>query len=1249
MSVFKRLLFCGALAAFALVFTFVFLMPIQAAMPLLQPPGNPILIPPANTHSVPTNTTVSVIYDQPINAATVSSRTFAVYGMQTGLLTQTHGVAGSTIVFTPTLPFKPGELVQVSATTGTLSTGGLGPITPTVWQFWADVRGSNGSFSDSGQSLGSSDSDSVALGDLNGDGSLDAFVANYAQANKIWLNDGAGNFSDSGQNLGGSNSNSVVLGDLDKDGDLDAFVTNNGQANKVWLNDGAGAFTDSGQSLGSSLSGDAALGDVEGDGDLDAFIANDLGGNKVWLNDGTGVFSDSGQSLGSSGPSGVALGDVDGDGDLDAFVASNNQVNQVWLNSGTGVFTDSGQSLGSSASSFGVALGDVDGDGDLDAFVANWNGQANTVWLNDGAGNFSDSGQSLGNSFSWRVALGDVEGDGDLDAFVANDNNQANTVWLNDGAGNFSDSGQSLSSSSSRGLALGDVDDDGDLDAFVGNATVANTVWLNGAAVAAASNLYHPLYYRNYAGLTSTLFLQNPNPASANVVVTAYDSSGAPQANLNFALAPNGGQIVPDSDFTALASGSYSLIVSAGQPLESVVNLYGGGRDRLATYRGVSGGSTVQYFGPFYKPAGIGGSSSNLLLWNIGTAGANVTAQFYDPAGSFAFSQNYAIPPDGQLSLTAAGLTGLPDGFSGQAVISADQPFVGLLSTGSGAGVNFLDGPLGAGAPDAALIRALKNQNEAGDPRTTTLFVANLDTQSTDVTLGYKDAAGTIVHSATFTLPPFGSTSLNLAADNALLSNNVWAATVISNTAGQALGISEMSSFDFNLDIANGTYSTGADPAVAAATVNLPRIANTASAYTVFSLYNAGGSPATLIPVYYNPAGTATHTGSPEVIQPGGWVRHNQSQMTAQLGGNFQGSVTVSSDQPLLAFVDEYLPVQIPVFTGTLYVAGTSGSDLDNLCQDPNTPCKTIGYALSQASSGATVLVAGGTYTENPSISGTITLMGGYGPISWTRDIAQYETIIDGSSSLTTVGDWDGSTVGKVSVINDGGTYKMWFDGRNLFRETKIGLATSPDGIAWTKYSGNPVLTGTTAAASDYNEEHAPFVLKDGATYKMWYEWSDGNSRNLAYATSSDGITWSEYAGNPVLQPGPDGYDQDDAAHGSLLKEGNVYKLWYHAIGDQGPIIAYATSGDGIAWAKQGPALLPNPGSWDDSALWGPSVLNLNGVYWMWYSGADANGPAGIGVVTSTNGISWTRFLGGPVLTETGAFIGDPHVITDAG
>ena len=134
-------------------------------------PGDPDLDPDPGTHSAPVTTTVSISYDEPISAATVTSRTFAVHGMQTGLVTSTHSVQDSTIVVTPIKRFHPGELVQATATTYTTSITGEHPLEPTVWQFRAAAGVGSGRFSH-GNDFGPGADLTVALavGDVDGDG-----------------------------------------------------------------------------------------------------------------------------------------------------------------------------------------------------------------------------------------------------------------------------------------------------------------------------------------------------------------------------------------------------------------------------------------------------------------------------------------------------------------------------------------------------------------------------------------------------------------------------------------------------------------------------------------------------------------------------------------------------------------------------------------------------------------------------------------------------------------------------------------------------------------------------------------------------------------------------------------------------------------------------------------------------------------------------------------------------------------------
>ena len=318
-------------------------------------------------------------------------------------------------------------------------------------------------FSLSEQSLWMFDNRDVDLGDLDGDGDLDAFVVasqgGCCDSNQVYLVDVYGTFYYTGQGsptFGKYNSFGVALGDLDGDNDLDAFVANYyGEANKVYFNDGLGIFSDAGQSLGSDNSYAVELGDLDGDGDLDSFIVNDGEPNKIYFNDGNGGFVDSGQALGEEKSLDVALGDLDGDGDLDAFVVNHGDPNKIYLNNGSGIFIYSGQVLGT-GNSTGIALGDVNGDSYIDAFVTN-EGQANRIYLNDGLGVFADSGQALGSSDSFGVDLGDVDGDGDLDAAVVNRYAQPNKLYFNDGAGIFTDSGQTLGRGDSMSVIFGKI------------------------------------------------------------------------------------------------------------------------------------------------------------------------------------------------------------------------------------------------------------------------------------------------------------------------------------------------------------------------------------------------------------------------------------------------------------------------------------------------------------------------------------------------------------------------------------------------------------------------------------------------------------------------------------------------------------------------------------------------------------------------------------------------------------------------
>ena len=119
-------------------------------------------------------------------------------------------------------------------------------------QVWLN-QGVGTLFADAGQVSTIAQRDGLVLGDLDSDGDLDAYTAIFAQPDQVWLNDGSGSFTQSSF-TGQTGSYQVDLGDLNGDGHLDAFVVDNG-ANQVWINNGSGiSFTQRGTGLGSANS-----------------------------------------------------------------------------------------------------------------------------------------------------------------------------------------------------------------------------------------------------------------------------------------------------------------------------------------------------------------------------------------------------------------------------------------------------------------------------------------------------------------------------------------------------------------------------------------------------------------------------------------------------------------------------------------------------------------------------------------------------------------------------------------------------------------------------------------------------------------------------------------------------------------------------------------------------------------------------------------------------------------------------------
>jgi hypothetical protein len=135
--------------------------------------------------------------------------------------------------------------------------------------------------------------------------------------------------------------------------------------------------------------------------------------------------------------------------------------------------------------------------------------------------------------------------------------------------------------------------------------------------------------------------------------------------------------------------------------------------------------------------------------------------------------------------------------------------------------------------------------------------------------------------------------------------------------------------------------------------------------------------------------------------------------------------------------------------------------------------------------------------------------------ILWTRPMS------DPVLSPGNYGSWDAVRVSPGAVIKEDGIYYSGFS--DQYSNWDIGLATSPDGINWTKYSGNPVLSGT--SGWEFQIVATSIIKKDG-TYYLYYYGKNSPEYKIGLATSTDGINWTKYSGNPILVPTSPGKTQ---------------------------------------------------------------------------------------------------------------------------
>lgn len=204
---------------------------------------------------------------------------------------------------------------------------------------------------------------------------------------------------------------------------------------------------------------------------------------------------------------------------------------------------------------------------------------------------------------------------------------------------------------------------------------------------------------------------------------------------------------------------------------------------------------------------------------------------------------------------------------------------------------------------------------------------------------------------------------------------------------------------------------------------------------------------------------------------------------------------------------------------------------------------------------------------------------------------------------------WEGSAIAaNGAALLYGGQLHYWYQASE---PPRIGLARSADGSAWTKQPA-PVLDYGPRGAWDERALGDPYVIDQNGWLYMYYLGEDRARRQrLGLARSRDGISWTRYRGNPILELGPDAaFDESGLGEPAVWCDHGWWWMLYTGR-DRNEVrrMGLARSRDGLKWERT-PLVIAGGQAWNSQVVCDATVMVEPGRVRVWFGGGDVAHPA---------------------------------------